>query len=217
STGLVRAASLRYGENPHQRGALYAAEGSNGPLDGAEVLQGKEMSFNNWLDAEAARAVAGMFGGDGPAAIIVKHHNPCGVALADTLADAYERALDSDRVSAFGGIVAFNGTVDEGAARAMAPVFTEVVIAPDYSPAALSVLAEKQNLRVVRAPLPRPGGLEIRPIEGGALVQDLDRIVEAAGDMKVVTSTEPTPDQWQDLQFAWKVAARIKSNAIVLV
>src|SRR5439155_26770230 len=137
--GLVRAATLRYGENPHQRGAVYAAEGSSGPLDGAEVLQGKEMSFNNWLDAEAARAVAGMFADDRPAAVIVKHHNPCGVALADTLGEAYERALESDRVSAFGGIVAFNGTVDEDAARAMAPVFTEVVIAPDYAQEALSL------------------------------------------------------------------------------
>jgi phosphoribosylaminoimidazolecarboxamide formyltransferase/IMP cyclohydrolase len=212
-----RRATLRYGENPHQRGALYSTPGGPGPLAGAEVIQGKEMSFNNWLDADAARAVAALFDPATPAAVIVKHHNPCGVALAVSLAQAYERALDGDRVSAFGGIVAFNDTVDEAAAHSMAKVFTEVVIAPDFTEGALAAYAQRQNLRVVRAPLPEPGGLEIRPIEGGALVQDMDTIVETAGDMKVVTSREPTEDQWADLLFAWKVAARAKSNAIVLV
>jgi phosphoribosylaminoimidazolecarboxamide formyltransferase / IMP cyclohydrolase len=216
-TRFDRVSSLRYGENPHQRGALYGAEGTDGPLGGAEVLQGKEMSFNNWLDAEAARAVAALFAGDErPAAVIVKHHNPCGVALANTLAEAYERALEGDKVSAFGGIVAFNREVDEAAAEAMAPVFTEVVVAPGYTPQALAAFARKQNLRVLRAPLPAPGGLEIRPVDGGALVQDRDGIVETAGDMKVVTSTQPTPEQWEDLLFAWRVASRTKSNAIVL-
>jgi phosphoribosylaminoimidazolecarboxamide formyltransferase/IMP cyclohydrolase len=214
---LVRAAVLRYGENPHQRGGLYATEGGPGPLGGAEVLQGKEMSYNNWLDAEATRAVAGLFPGDRPMAVIVKHHNPCGVAMGPTLAEAYERALDGDRVSAFGGIVAFNGEVDEAAARAMAPVFTEVVIAPSYTDEALAAFGEKKNMRVVRAPLPGAGGLEIRPIDGGALVQDMDVIVETTSDMKAVTSREPTLEQWDDLLFAWKVAARAKSNAIVLV
>src|SRR5439155_9778579 len=119
-TVLERRAELRYGENPHQRGALYVAGGEVAPLGGAEVLQGREMSFNNWLDAEAARALASML--DRPGAVIVKHHNPCGVALGDPPARAYERALDGDRVSAFGGIVAFNTEVDEEAARAMAGV-----------------------------------------------------------------------------------------------
>jgi phosphoribosylaminoimidazolecarboxamide formyltransferase/IMP cyclohydrolase len=148
--------------------------------------------------------------------VIVKHHNPCGVALAGTLAEAYGRALDGDRVSAFGGIVAFGAEVDETAARAMAPVFTEVVIAPSFTPQALTVFAEKSNLRVVRAPLAKIGGLDVRFIDGGALVQDMDVISEVRSEMKVVTSTEPTEDQWDDLLFAWTVAGRVKSNAIVL-
>ncbi len=218
SRELVRLETLRYGENPHQRGALYGVPGGGRPLGGAEVLQGKEMSFNNWLDAEAARAMAAAFGDETLAAcVIVKHHNPCGVALADTAADAYERALDSDRVSAFGGIVAFNGEVDEAAAEAMAPVFTEVLIAPSFTAGALKAFATKKNLRVVRAPLNPASGLDVRFIEGGALVQDMDRIVETASDTKVVTTREPSEDQWRDLLFAWKVAARVKSNAIVLV
>jgi len=207
-------ASLRYGENPHQRAALYAAGGGAGPLGGAEVLQGKEMSYNNWLDAEAARALAVLF--DQPAAVIVKHHNPCGAALAPTLAEAYLRALEGDRVSAYGGIVAFNREVEEEAARAMAGVFTEVVVGPAFTDGALAAYGERANLRVVRAPLPTPGGLEIRPIDGGALIQDMDTIVETPSDMKVVTAREPTSDEWRDLLFAWVVAARAKSNAIVL-
>jgi phosphoribosylaminoimidazolecarboxamide formyltransferase/IMP cyclohydrolase len=213
---FVRKASLRYGENPHQRGAIYTREGGPGPLGGAEILQGKGMSFNNWLDAEAARAMAGLLVG-APAAVIVKHHNPCGVALASTAAQAYERALAGDPVSAFGGIVAFNEEADEAAARAMSGVFTEVVVAPSYSSGALAIFAEKGNLRVVRAPLPKPGGLEVRPIDGGALVQDVDSIVETRSDMKVVSSREPTEREWRDLLFGWTVAARVKSNAIVLV
>jgi phosphoribosylaminoimidazolecarboxamide formyltransferase/IMP cyclohydrolase len=214
SIALIRGSMLRYGENPHQRGALYGPEAGPGPLGGAEILQGKEMSFNNWLDAEAARAVAYLF--DPPAAAIVKHLNPCGVALGTTLAVAYTRALEGDAVSAFGGIVAFNGEVDDEAARAMAGVFTEVVIAPAYTDGALAVYSEKPNLRTVRALPPEPGGLDVRFIEGGALVQDMDHIVETRSDMKVVTSTEPTEQQWEDLLFAWRVAARVKSNAIVL-
>jgi len=207
--------SLRYGENPHQRAALYANLGGAAVLGGAEVLQGKEMSFNNWLDAEAAQGLAALF--DEPVCVIVKHHNPCGVAQAATLADAYGRALAGDDVSAFGGIVAFNREVDEPAAKAMAGVFTEVVVAPAFDPDALAAFAGKQNLRVVRAPLPRAGGLEIRPIEGGALVQDADTVTEHRVEMRVVTTARPTEAQWADLLFAWKVAARAKSNAIILV
>jgi phosphoribosylaminoimidazolecarboxamide formyltransferase/IMP cyclohydrolase len=213
---LARRETLRYGENPHQRAGMYAPEGSPGPLGGAEVLQGKEMSFNNWLDAEAARAMAGILAGEGPAAVIVKHHNPCGVALAVSAAEAYRRALEGDPVSAYGGIVAYNVEVDEEAATAMADVFTEVVVAPSYTEDALSLFAGRKNLRVVRAPLPAPGGLEVRPIDGGALVQDMDTIRETASDMKVVSRAHPAPEQWEDLLFAWKVAARVKSNAIVL-
>jgi phosphoribosylaminoimidazolecarboxamide formyltransferase/IMP cyclohydrolase len=208
------AGSLRYGENPHQRAGLYAEVGGAGPLGGGEVLHGKQMSFNNWLDAEAARAAAALF--EEPAAVIVKHHNPCGVALGRTLAEAYGRALDGDRVSAFGGIVAFNAEVDQAAAEALAEVFTEVVIAPGFTEEALEAFGRKQNLRVVRAPLPVPGGLEVRPLDGGALVQDADTVGEDRAEMKVVTSREPDDAQWRDLLFAWRVAARVKSNAIVL-
>lgn len=211
---LALRSSIRYGENPHQRAALYAGEGASGPLGDAEVLQGKEMSFNNWLDAEAARAVAAMF--DRPVVCIVKHHNPCGVAEASTLAAAYARALDCDRISAFGGIVAFNGEVDQDAARAMAGVFTEVVIAPSYTDGALATFAERENLRVVRASPPGLPVLDIRPMDGGALLQDQDRVTERRDDMRVVTSWQPTEEQWEDLLFAWRVAARVKSNAIVL-
>ena len=213
---FVRLASLRYGENPHQRGALYAAEGGPGPLGGAEVLaEGKELSFNNWLDAQAARELASMFR-DRPACVIVKHNNPCGVALADSPAQAYRRAYEGDTVSAFGGIVAFNGEVDEDAARAMADVFTEVVVAPAFTEGALAAFGEKKNLRVLRAPLAEQGGLETRHVDGGALVQDADTVVETVDEMKVVSAREPTKDQWRDLAFAWTVSARTKSNAIVL-
>ncbi len=213
---LATIAGLRYGENPHQRAVMAAAEGSGGPLGGAVVLQGKEMSYNNWLDAEAARGAAGSFDPSTPAAVIVKHHNPCGVALAATAAEAYQRARDCDPVSAFGGIVAFNVTLDEAGARAMEGVFTEVVVAPGYTEGALGVFMERANLRVLRAPMPVRGGLEIRPIDGGALVQDLDSVVEEREGMRVVSSRTPTEDQWADLLFAWRVAARVKSNAIVL-
>jgi len=213
---FVRRASLRYGENPHQRGALYSEERGPGPLGGAEVLaEGKELSFNNWLDAQAARELASMFR-DRPVCVIVKHNNPCGVALADSPARAYRRAYEGDTVSAFGGIVAFNCEVDEDAARAMADVFTEVVVAPAFTEGALGAFAEKKNLRVLRAPLAGQGGLETRHIDGGALVQDADTVVETVDEMKVVSTREPTKEQWRDMVFAWTVAARTKSNAIVL-
>jgi phosphoribosylaminoimidazolecarboxamide formyltransferase/IMP cyclohydrolase len=211
---FVHVEELRYGENPHQRAALYRQPLSPGALGKAEVLQGKEMSYNNWLDAEAARGLAVAL--DSPAAVIVKHHNPSGAAVARTAADAYRGAFDSDTVSAFGGVVAFNTDVDEEAATAMSEVFTEVVIAPGYSDAARARFAEKKNLRVVRASLPRQGGLELRLVGGGGgLIQDADVVTETRGDMKVVTKREPSEDEWADLLFAWTVAARVKSNAIV--
>jgi len=212
---LFKAGDLRYGENPHQRGGLYEEAGGHGVLGGAEVLQGKEMSFNNWLDLWAAYALAARF--EGLAAVIVKHNNPCGAALGSTLADAYERAFASDTISAFGGVVAFNREADEDAAKAMMNVFTEVVVAPSFDPRALDVFAQKQNLRVVRAPIPTFGGLDVRPIPGGALVQDPDRPEHRRDQWKVVSSREPTEDEWRDLGVAWTVAAHVKSNAIVFV
>ncbi len=212
--GLERVARLRYGENPHQAGALYREVLSSGPLGGAEVLQGKEMSFNNWLDAEAARALAASL--DQPAAVIVKHANPCGAAVAPTASDAYRAALASDSVSAFGGVVAFNGEVDRAAAEAMAEVFTEVVVAPGFGPEALEAFGAKRNLRVLRAPLPAGTALEVRPIEGGALVQEADRVDETLESFKVASRREPDRAEWEDLRFASIVAAGVRSNAIVL-
>ena len=212
--GLERVAPLRYGENPHQRAALYREALSAGPLGGSEVLQGKEMSYNNWLDAEAARALAAEF--EEPAAVIVKHHNPCGTAVAGSPAEAYRRAFASDQISAFGGVVAFNREVDGDAAAAMAEVFTEVVVAPAFAEAALEAFAGRKNLRVLRAPLPSSGGLEIRPIDGGALVEEPDAVEGRREVMSVATSRAPTEEEWADLLFAWTVAGRVKSNAIVL-
>jgi phosphoribosylaminoimidazolecarboxamide formyltransferase/IMP cyclohydrolase len=205
---------LRYGENPHQRGALYADTGGPGVLGGASVLQGKEMSFNNWLDVDAAHDLASALPAN--AAVIVKHNNPCGAAVGDTPAEAYAKAFACDTVSAFGGIVAFHGTCDLPAARAMADVFTEVVVAPSFTDDAMAAFADRKNLRVVRAPLRSGTGPDVRPIPGGALVQDRDAVVETPDEWKVISSREPTPKEWHDLAFAWIVAWRVKSNAIVL-
>jgi len=204
---------LRYGENPHQRAALYRAPDGPGPLHGAEVLQGKEMSFNNWLDAESAVTLAAAL--EGTAAVIVKHNNPCGAAIGDTLADAYRKAFASDEVSAFGGVVAVNRELDAEAARAIADVFTEVVIAPSYSDEAGEILGAKRNLRLLTARVASLTTPDVRVVPGGALVQAHDAVTERQDDMKVVSSRSPSPDEWRDLLFAWTVAARVKSNAIV--
>jgi phosphoribosylaminoimidazolecarboxamide formyltransferase/IMP cyclohydrolase len=177
------------------------------------VLQGKEMSYNNWLDLEAAYGLVAML--PEPSVVIVKHNNPCGAAMGTSLADAYGKAFESDTVSAFGGIVAFHGKCDLAAASSMNDVFSEVVVAPDFDAEALSAFAERKNLRVVRAPIPDNVGFDIRAIPGGALVQDRDRIVETRADMEVVSEREPTDAEWRDLLFAWTVALRVKSNAIV--
>jgi len=211
-----KVADLRYGENPHQRGALYAATGWPGVLGGAEVLvEGKEMSFNNWLDVDAALTLAADLDHLGPAAVIVKHNNPCGAAVQGSLSAAYAAAFETDTVSAFGGIVAFGREADEDAARAMADVFTEVVVAPSFTPGALTAFAERKGLRVVAAPLPEPRGLDVRVLVGGALVQDRDAAPESGNDLEVVSTRQPTEEEWRDLRFAWIVSMRVKSNAIV--
>ncbi len=212
---LEKVQDLRYGENPHQRGALFREAAGPGVLGGAEVLQGKEMSFNNWLDAWAAYDLVGAL--PAQACVIVKHNNPCGVAARDTLAGSYGAAHACDPVSAFGGIVAFHGTCDEAAADAMREVFTEVVIAPAYTEDALAAFAERQNLRVVRAPIAQVTGWDVRTMPGGALVQDLDAVHETRADWQVVSSREPTEQEWYDLELAWTIAWRVKSNTIVLV
>jgi phosphoribosylaminoimidazolecarboxamide formyltransferase/IMP cyclohydrolase len=218
---LENVGDLRYGENPHQRGALYremsgrGATTGSGPLGGASVLQGKDMSFNNWLDADAAYSLVAAL--PPRACVIVKHNNPCGVAVAAHMDEAYRRAFECDSVSAFGGIVAFDAPCTGSAAEAMRDVFTEVVIAPGYEPEALAAFGERQNLRVLEAPLPEAGGLDVRTMPGGALVQDRDVVTERREDFEVVSSREPTEDEWRDLLLAWTIAWRVKSNTIVLV
>ena len=192
---------------------MYAEVGGPGVLGGANVLQGKEMSFNNWLDVDAAYALASALPEN--AAVIVKHNNPCGVALGATPAEAYAKAFACDKVSAFGGIVAFHAPCDAPAAAAMADVFTEVVVAPSFTADALTAFSSRQNLRVVQAPIGTGDGLDVRPIPGGALVQDRDLATETPQEWKVVSSREPTEQEWADLAFAWTVAWRVKSNAIV--
>ncbi|HTG47936.1 MAG TPA: bifunctional phosphoribosylaminoimidazolecarboxamide formyltransferase/IMP cyclohydrolase [Actinomycetota bacterium] len=212
---LEKIADLRYGENPHQPGALYAEAAGPGVLAGAEVLQGKEMSFNNWLDTWAAYDLAIALPAN--ACVIVKHNNPCGVAALETCAESYAGAFACDSVSAFGGIVAFRGACDADAAEAMRDVFTEVVVAPEFSAEALAAFAGRPNLRVVRAPLEQPAGWDVRTLPGGALVQEVDRVAEAAADFEVVSSREPTEQEWADLLLAWTIAWRVKSNTIVFV
>lgn len=206
---------LRYGENPHQRGALYREVAGSGLLADAVVHQGKDMSFNNWLDAYAAyELVAAMPKGS---AVIVKHNNPCGAAAIGSAERSYRAAFACDDVSAFGGIVAFNEEVPGEAALAMEGVFTEVVIAPAFSPEASASFAERPNLRVVEAPLPDGTGLDVRPLPGGALVQDRDLVSETRDDWEVVSSRPPSDTEWSDLELAWMIGWRVKSNAIVLV
>jgi phosphoribosylaminoimidazolecarboxamide formyltransferase / IMP cyclohydrolase len=213
---LEKVTDLRYGENPHQHGALYRESAGSGVLNGAKVLiEGKEMSFNNWLDVDSALALAA----DMPqaACVIVKHNNPCGAAVRDDPASAYAAAFESDQVSAFGGIVAFNAACDERAVDAMREVFTEVVVAPSFTDEALAALGDRKSLRVVEAPLPEPGGVEIRTLSGGALVQDRDDVRLLREDAEVVSAREPSVEEWADLMLAWTVAARVRSNAIVFV
>jgi phosphoribosylaminoimidazolecarboxamide formyltransferase/IMP cyclohydrolase len=210
-----KVSNLRYGENPHQMGALYLT-GFRPGVANAEILSGKEMSFNNYVDADAAWQLVGEF--DEQACAIIKHTNPAGVALGLSGEEAYRKALACDPISAFGGIVAFNAPVDEAAARAVTEIFIEVLIAPDYEPAALEVLKTKKNLRVLRAARPQAvDSVEYKQISGGMLVQTADTHRMKREDLKVVTKREPTEAEIDDLLFAWTVCKHTKSNAIVYV
>ncbi|MGI9052957.1 MAG: bifunctional phosphoribosylaminoimidazolecarboxamide formyltransferase/IMP cyclohydrolase [Ilumatobacteraceae bacterium] len=210
---LVQVQALRYGENPHQSAARYRVVGATGWWDTAVQHGGKALSYLNLFDAEAAWRLVQRF--DRPACVIVKHANPCGVAVADDITVAYERANACDPVSAFGGIVVLNRPVAEALAAALAPVFTEVVVAPAFEEAALATLIEKANLRVLTADPPGPPGLDVRTIDGGFLVQRSDPVDLDRSAWWVVTSAHPTPEQWDELQFAWTVCAAVSSNAIV--
>lgn len=212
--GGRRAIAMRYGENPHQSAGFYRAAGSAG-VGTARVVQGKALSYNNLADADAAWAAAAEFAGD-VAAVIVKHANPCGIAAAGTLADAYERARACDPVSAFGGVVALTREMDAATAEAIAAIFTEVVVAPSASAEALAVLAGKPNVRVLLTGRPpETRGTMVRSVGGGLLVQDADTGHLEAGKVRVVTERQPTEAEWRDLRFAWRAVKHVKSNAIV--
>jgi phosphoribosylaminoimidazolecarboxamide formyltransferase/IMP cyclohydrolase len=212
-----RVATLRYGENPHQHGARYRwTNGPTGWWDGAEQLNGKEMSYLNVYDADAAWRLAWSLG-DGASVAIIKHANPCGAAIGEDITETYRRAHECDPTSAFGGIVALNRPMPATMAEAMRPVFTEVVIAPDFEPEALEILCRKANLRVLRAPAPSPAGRQVRPIDGGLLVQTPDRVTWDPPSFQVVTKRAPTDAEWRDLELAWRVCASVVSNTIVLV
>jgi phosphoribosylaminoimidazolecarboxamide formyltransferase/IMP cyclohydrolase len=216
---------LRYGENPHQKAAFYAEQvvgaKQNTGITWAEQLHGKELSFNNILDADAAWSAAVDFAA--PTVSVIKHTNPCGLASHDDIAEAYKRAFSGDEVAAFGGIVAANRPVTSEMAEAMRPVFYEIVIAPAYEPKALELLRKKKDLRILVAEMPPGYGQEecgytdYRRVKGGFLVQESDSLPEKQVDMKVVTKRAPTAKEKEDLLFAWRAAKHVKSNAIMLV
>jgi len=212
---IGKSADLRYGENPHQLAALYKMSMSmRDGIANAEVLSGKEMSFNNYVDADAAWQL--VFDFEETACAIIKHTNAAGVALDPHAVDAYRKALATDPISAFGGIVAFNCPVDEAAARAVTEIFTEVIVAPDYDPAALEVLRQKKNLRVLRCwPSAHRETVEYKQISGGMLVQTRDTHRIKREQLKVVSKRAPTENEINDLLFAWTVCQHTKSNAIV--
>lgn len=219
STSNRLVTSLRYGENPHQKAALYAPEtpDANG-IAQAVQLQGKALSYNNYNDANAALELVAEFAGGAPAIVIVKHANPCGVAQRTSLLDAWQEALACDSVSAFGGIVAANIPLDGPTAEAICEIFTEVVVAPGADEAARAAFAKKKNLRLLITdglPNPRRTGLIRVPITGGMLVQERDNGAISAADLKVVTKRQPSEQELKDCLFAWTVARHVKSNAIV--
>jgi len=218
SCQFLKSQELRYGENPHQRGTFYRELTINEPcIAGALQLQGKELSYNNILDADSALETVKEF--DEIAAVIIKHNNPCGAAISPhSQAEAYRKAKSCDPVSAFGGIAAFNRPVDAETAKEISAIFTEVVIAPDYSKEALEILSTKKDLRLLKVPFTSgytSKGFEMRKVVGGMLIQDRDLGKVDIMQCKVVTKRKPTPEEYKALEFAWKVCKHVKSNAIV--
>ena len=214
------AQGLRYGENPHQAAAFYTDGSNRTGVATATQHQGKELSYNNINDTDAAFELVAEFAGKGPACAIIKHANPCGVATGATLTEAYERAFDCDRTSAFGGIVALNQVLDGATAEKISGIFTEVVIAPGADDAARAVFARKKNLRLLTTdglPDATTGGLAFRQVAGGFLVQDRDAANVTREDLRVVTRRAPTEAEMRDLLMAWTVAKHVKSNAIIYV
>jgi phosphoribosylaminoimidazolecarboxamide formyltransferase/IMP cyclohydrolase len=214
------AQGLRYGENPHQKAAFYTDGSGQQGVATARQWQGKELSYNNINDTDAAFGLVAELGAGQPACAIIKHANPCGVALGSSLAIAYQRAYDCDRTSAFGGIIALNQKLDERTAREIVKIFTEVVIAPGATEEARAVFAGKKNLRLLTTdalPDPRSDRIEFKQVAGGFLVQDRDAAGMALSGLKVVTKRVPTDHEMADMLFAWRVAKHVKSNAIVYV
>ncbi len=207
----VRKTVLRYGENPHQKAAVYV-DGSGLGIAGAEQLGGKELSYNNLVDLDACWALTSEF--ESTAVAIIKHTNPCGVAQGTTVLEAYQRALQADPVSAFGGVIGINRVVDAEAAAEIAKLFVEAIVAPEFSPEALNVLSAKRNLRLLRI---KPAKVErvLKQISGGFLLQEEDAAVTTAETVKVATERKPTKEEMEALLFAWKVCKHVKSNAIV--
>jgi len=205
-----RTLALRYGENPHQSAALYA--NGKGGIAGAEQLHGKELSYNNLVDLDAAWQLIQEF--DRPASAIIKHTNPCGCAEGSTLAESYRRAFDADPISAYGGVLAFNRALDKETATEIAKTFVEAIAAPDFSADALNVLTTKRNLRLLRVVV-EPTILVVKSISGGYLAQTPDAHILSREETRVVTARIPTEEEWVALEFGWKVSKHVKSNAIV--
>jgi phosphoribosylaminoimidazolecarboxamide formyltransferase / IMP cyclohydrolase len=215
---LHRVQTLRYGENPEQRAAFYRESGVPRGLGAMRQLHGKELSFNNLLDVEGALlAIAAWPAAESAACAIIKHTTPCGLAVANSVEEAYRKALKTDPASAFGSVVAFNGEVTFGCAEAMRANFVEVVVAPAFEDAALSALREKKNIRLIEMPAGPSGGvLDFKRVRGGFLAQTLLHVEATAGTWKVVTRREPTSEEALDLEFAWRAVAAVKSNAILI-
>ena len=214
--GYDRVTDLRYGENPHQKATLYASSLSSGGIVRAEKLHGIDMSYTNYLDADAAWRVVSDF--SEPAVTVIKHTNPCGLAVHSDQSTAYQRAFEGDSISAYGGIAGFNRPVTKATADAMRGVLYDIIVAPDYEEDALKVLRRRRRTRILRIAPERGHAthLDLRPVTGGALVQAADDIDEDTSAWKVVTERSPTDEQLRDLAFAWKAAKHIKSNTIVL-
>jgi phosphoribosylaminoimidazolecarboxamide formyltransferase / IMP cyclohydrolase len=213
---LNKQEDLRYGENPHQRAALYRAGRPEG-LVAARQLQGKQLSFNNYLDLQAASSLCAEF--EDPFCAIIKHTNPCGAALGNSLTEAYTRALECDPVSAFGSVIGFNRTLDQETAEQISSLFVEAVLAPGCDPGAQEILRQKKNLRLMEMPQEQAGkrGFDFKRISGGFLLQDRDAYYLTGKDLKTVTDRQPSDSQLRDLLFAWKICKHVKSNAIVYV
>lgn len=205
---------LRYGENPHQKAAFYKEIGKAHGMGALKQLHGKELSYNNIVDMEAAWNMVWEFAD--PAVCIIKHTNPCGAATAATLHDAYVNAYEADSVSAFGGIVALNREVDVATAEEMSKIFLEVIMAPAFTKEALAILEAKKNIRLIELSKPEHGQVTVKKVSGGMLVQTEDDIVEDRANYKVVTKAQPTEEQWKALEFAWKLVKHVKSNAILI-